>query len=433
MGRFRQSSRLPSVGYVVGASAVIVRVPRRGVGHGGREIADCVATWVYGSGFPKSLNIGKAIDAATGVEREVVGTVRAGFGKRNGVKDTDGGIFLTSLPEDLKQVSITAPATPQAALWEGYGTALKPSFEPYVIARAPRSGYTYADLALTFGSGAINVDGGRVGTETVENGRGGRNGKAGYDGGWVSTPDRAWVSGRFPANTVFACTCAGEHEPGCPVSVLDAQSGESVSTGGNYSGVNALGQASGWNNHSNRPTTINRLGDSGGASRFFYQAKASSAEREWGLDGFEAREPKHTFGDGLNTATKVRTDEQMVNGVSRQQRRNIHPTVKPIRLCEYLTRLILPPPLDTERRLLIPFSGSGSEMIGAMLAGWDVIDGIEREREYVDIAAARIAWWSQFKTYEQAERAAKGKTARKQTPKKTQELKQLEMFLEQTA
>ena len=127
---------------------------------GGLEIRDTVM-WVYGSGFPKSHDISKAIDKAAGAEREVVGKVRAGFGKRNGVKDADGGIFSNSLPEDLKRVPITAPATPTARQWDGYGTALKPAYEPVIVAMKPVEG-TYAENALAWGVAGVNVDGTRV-------------------------------------------------------------------------------------------------------------------------------------------------------------------------------------------------------------------------------------------------------------------------------
>ena len=86
-------------------------------------------------------------------------------------------------------------------------------------------------------------------------------------------------------------------------------------------------------------------------------------------------------------------------------RANIHPTVKPIRVTEYLARLLLPPELDEPRRLLVPFAGSGSEMIGAMLAGWDEVTGIERESEYVAIAEARLRWWAQHASYDDARKA----------------------------
>lgn len=85
-----------------------------------------------------------------------------------------------------------------------------------------------------------------------------------------------------------------------------------------------------------------------------------------------------------------------------------HPTLKPLQLVEYLSRLALPPPHIGERRLLVPFAGVGSEMIGARLAGWDVVTGIERDAEYIPQGEARLAWWSQFDTYEQAERAYSG-------------------------
>jgi len=117
------------------------------------------------------------------------------------------------------------------------------------------------------------------------------------------------------------------------------------------------------------------MADSGTAARFFFKAKAATWEREAGL-------------------------------TNNRKRANHHPTVKPVRLTEYLARLILPPALPQPRRLLVPFAGSGSEMIGAQLAGWDVVDGIEQSADYAAIARERLAWWSQFHSYEQAQSAA---------------------------
>ncbi len=126
----------------------------------GWEIRDTIG-YIYGSGFPKSHNVGKAIDKLAGSEREVIGSKRAGFGKRDGVKDSEGGIFLNSLPEKLKQVPITAPVTEAAKQWDGWGTALKPAWEPVIVARKPFKG-TVASNVLEHGTGAINIDGCRV-------------------------------------------------------------------------------------------------------------------------------------------------------------------------------------------------------------------------------------------------------------------------------
>jgi len=279
--------------------------------------------------------------------------------------------------------------------WHGYGTALKPAWEPCLIARAPWRG-TYAALAREFGTGAINVDGGRVGISPDEAG----NSKDfriktpcqsshigiplyAYDPNEkripVSRPHPLSVRydalGRWPANLILGCACeSAEHDADCPVRLLGEQSGERAGSptewtrgkshkfnGATYNGGKVY----------RGEETMTGYGDSGTAARFFYVSKAAAWEREAGL------------------AT-----------------RSHHPTMKPIALTEYLARLLLPPPLQEPRRLLIPFAGSGSEMLGARLAGWDVVDGIEQSAEYADIARARLAWWSQFSSYEQARSAA---------------------------
>ncbi len=127
----------------------------------GFEIRDMIA-WVYGSGFPKSLDVSKAIDKAAGAEREVVGTRITGAamsGKASGIENGQGG---TEFGSGQNEVPITAPATPEAKQWEGWGTALKPALEPITVARKPLIG-TVAENVLQHGTGAINVDGGRVG------------------------------------------------------------------------------------------------------------------------------------------------------------------------------------------------------------------------------------------------------------------------------
>lgn len=120
-----------------------------------------------------------------------------------------------------------------------------------------------------------------------------------------------------------------------------------------------------------------------GVSRYFYCPKASKSERERGLEDFDAR----AVDDGRETPN----DTAYQRG--KTQRKNTHPTVKPIKLIRYLARLILPPERDTPRRILVPFSGSGSEVIGCLLAGWDEVVGVEMSEEYAEIARARIAEW----------------------------------------
>jgi DNA modification methylase len=152
--------------------------------------------------------------------------------------------------------------------------------------------------------------------------------------------------------------------PICHVRVMGEQSGESVSTGGTPKNINSMffGKTDVMGTHAGG------LNDSGTAARFFYQAKAGAGERLWGLP------------DGV---------------------RNEHPTVKPIQLIEQLATLIKPPIADS--RLFVPFAGSGSEMIGAYLAGWKHITGIEMTDEYIPIARARLQWWQRFDSYAMAE------------------------------
>lgn len=151
-------------------------------------------------------------------------------------------------------------------------------------------------------------------------------------------------------------------------------------------------------------------------TRFSYHSKAAAWEREAGLSDFD---PPSNPGHNLSTNACARCGKRIkANGsgdkcecgelretIKISSRRNVHPTIKPIALTEYLARLILPPALDEPRRLLVPFAGSGSEMIGALLAGWDVVTGIEQSPEYVALAEARLAWWARFGSYEQARAA----------------------------
>lgn len=288
--------------------------------------------------------------------------------------------------------------------WHGYGTALKPSWEPVILARAPWN-CTYSALAQQYGTGALNIDGGRVEgppwarTGTLTDFRGGN-----YGGGLArkTREDLGVVekngSGRWPANTILGCACdSGEHKHDCAAAMLDAQSGELASGSGSVIKDSGSGyRAACWNTESRPPgTPCVEYGDTGGASRFFYTSKAAAWEREAGLHDYTPR----AVGDGRDKAI----DNPYQRGET--PRRNVHPTVKPVDLARYLAGLILPPELSETRTLLVPFSGSGSEMIGAMLAGWDRVIGVEQVRGYALIARDRLRWWSQYTTIEQAKRA----------------------------
>ncbi|WP_027894448.1 hypothetical protein [Calidithermus chliarophilus] len=286
-------------------------------------------------------------------EREVVGQVEASVPT----------YFTDSIGQGSGQArrDITAPATDLARDWAGhrYGLqALKPAVEPILVLQKPYEGKPVEDITSS-GAGALNIEGARVGTGSTrrvgyaELGYGGRNKPGAYESGSAH--------GRWPANLILL--------DGAAAAALDAQSGV-LKSGSRRAGVyRGLGYAG-----SERAEFPEVEGDEGGASRFFfvvqeqidgadpiyYCAKASRSERDAGL---EAPNP--------------------------------HPTVKPIRLAHYLATLLLPPARYAPRRLLNLYSGSGSEAIGAVLAGWEEVTGVEREPENIAVAEARLRYWSE--------------------------------------
>lgn len=328
----------------------------------GFEIRDMIA-WVYGSGFPKSLDVSKAIDKAAGAERmEVIGT------RHRNVKPFDDKNGWN--PNDTKgDHAYTAPATDAAKQWQGWGTALKPALEPITVARKPLIG-TVAENVLAHGTGAINVDGCRVGSEkiTTTNGKGFN----GFFEGGTNNNGGAVREGRWPANLI--------HDGSDEVKELFPET-KSGSINGTYNNT-IMAQSNGDRN--GKPIHLEFNGDSGSAARFFYCAKASKRDRDEGCEGIEERKSgmsngaqKH--GDGYDKGQDIGLNRVVA-------RRNHHPTVKPTDLMRYLCRLVTPP----GGTVLDPFAGSGSTGKACALEGFRFI-GIEREMEYCKIAEARIA------------------------------------------
>jgi len=384
----------------------------------GFERRDCLC-WLYGSGFPKSTAIGKMIDKAAGAEREVVGR-RIRFGDRRDYETRGESVFAG---QETGQA--TAPATPEAATWEGYGTALKPAWEPVLVIRKPPEG-TNAENCLKWGTGALNIDGGRIAAEPWSRDRQNDLSDKGDGWGFKNEIQESHPAGRWPANVVLShtpeCRLRGvkrvkgagwteedttastsffrregvgskhyvdadgletvedwDCSPDCPVRLLDEQSGERPSGGAGEPETQTA------NCYWKFPRRVGgqQQPSTGGASRFFYCAKASPAERNAGCEGLE----------DVSCGTGALRD-----GCRGKIARNHHPTVKPVDLCRWLAALLLPParePSAHPRRLLVPFAGSGSEMIGAHLAGWDRIVGIELNPEYVEIQRRRCAWWAE--------------------------------------
>lgn len=352
--------------------------------------------WAFGSGFPKSTRIDTQIDRDAGAEREVVGKHPAPNGQQGGLTMGDGW---------QPSPDITAPGTPLAQQWQGhrYGLqALKPSLEPILCVQKPYDERP-VDSITASGSGALNIDAGRIG---VEGGGWGVHPSRGYSGG-LDSGGEAYSAGRWPANVALShspdCT-PSQCAPGCGVAALGEQSG--VLTSGKMTGEYEGFGTQGIYGPSSSTAYHDTYADTGTAARFFhnsdyylevaeqiaasdpmlYAAKADRWQREAGLIG---QQPT-TVNDGRQTPI----DNAYQRGET--QRRNSHPTVKPLTLTHWLASLLLPPDEYAPRRLLIPFSGSGSEMIGAMLAGWDHVQGVEIEREYIDIARQRIAFWQDY-------------------------------------
>jgi site-specific DNA-methyltransferase (adenine-specific) len=344
----------------------------------GFEIRD-VVMWLYGSGFPKSHAIGKSIDKAAGAEREVVGRKpKAGGGRATQNQHEGWQRPWMSEPGAKEKIwDITAPATDAAALWDGWGTALKPAWEPIIVAMKPTDG-TFAQNALAWGVAGLWVDGGRI--ETGDNRDrlgGGAKGQgkcygdsATYD--YISNPQ-----GRWPANVILDEEAAA---------MLDEQSGES---GGGKPGLSGYGRTytiggnGAYGGGVGMPTYNH--GDTGGASRFFYCAKASRSERNAGLEGMEAITRKESD-PRKNGGSDDWGDRVGHSATANTARANHHPTVKPLALMQYLCRLTKTP---TGGIILDPFMGSGSTGIAAVREGRSFV-GIELDADYCESARRRI-------------------------------------------
>ena len=356
----------------------------------GFEIRDSIH-WLYGSGFPKSLDVSKAIDKAAGAEREVVGS--------RVENDIPGGQLHAENRGERHTIDITAPATVAARQWEGWGTALQPAHEPIVVARRPLSG-TVAATVLEHGTGALNIDGCRVGTEVVQINTYAERGPFGESqvGNEYST---ATAAGRWPANLVIThhANCGDQCATGCPVAELNQQSGQSTAPNKTFtitkSGNGTLNRNDGGIFDADRSSLYVGYGDTGGASRFFavtewdpiadaipfrYTPKPSRAERNAGLAALPERQAQKGNSGGIAAR----------RGETAQPVANTHPTVKPIALMRWLVRLVTPP----GGTILEPFAGSGTTMAAAILEDRHVI-GCELTADYLPIIKGRIAWAQQ--------------------------------------
>lgn len=354
-----------------------------GIEDAGFEIRDSLM-WIFAKGFPKSLNVSKAHHTAANKE---------------------------------PSTQVAFAAAERYVQWDGYGTALKPAHEPICLARKPLDG-TVVQNTATWGVGALAIDACRIGD-------GGQATWSSPRGGIWSTDSeadgvlQASAAGRWPANLLFDEAAA---------MILDEQvgprkSGVAVRVNG---GGGQIFSDIGGNGHKPKPSlpNIGYMDGKTNPSRFFFTTKVGRKERERGCEGIalksagEAteREDECTACDGEGRVLvpyappglppeDVLDNCAVCKGTGRAAGlnspragagrtgnvRNHHPTLKPVALTEYLARLIKPPTSDAV--LLVPYAGAGSEMIGALMAGWPMVFGIERESEYVEIARARLRAW----------------------------------------
>jgi site-specific DNA-methyltransferase (adenine-specific) len=325
--------------------------------------------WVYGSGFPKSLDVSKAIDKAAGAKREVIGTSR---GVSVSTEDNQhGGINrgAVGIKQTAIDVPITSPSTDEAKQWDGWGTALKPAHEPIVLARKPLNG-TVANNVLTHGVGALNINDCRIATDDKFGG--GAKGVSGFVSGYEKgTWTQGHSNGRWPANFIHD----GSDEvlqlfPDSKGGAYPAKRGQAVNT------AFASGQET--------EGGFRKMGDSGSAARFFYCAKASRTERNTGLDHLpEVRHSDRTSDNlpgGDNPRNRTNTPQT-----------NFHPTVKPLALIHYLIKLITPP----GGTILDPFLGSGTTAVAATQLEHPWI-GCELTEDYWPIIQARVTHATQL-------------------------------------
>jgi len=312
-----------------------------GIEDAGFEIRDTIM-WLYGSGFPKSLNIGKQIDKIEGNKREVIGEESIGTYKSLSKIRVEQG-YRKNLTTSSNKINITKGSSK----WEGWGTALKPACEPIVVARKPLSEKNVALNVLKWGTGGINIDAGRIGTDNIKisiiqgeninkitrpdgNDNLTSKGMGAYGVGAIQkTIGQRIQQGRFPANIILDETI--------------------------------------------------KLPE--GNQRFFYCAKSSKSERNFGCEGLEEKHSPH----GSYVGRDLSNPKVHLGGLQGGVARNNHPTVKPLALMEYLIKLVTPP----QALVLDPFLGSGTTAIACQKLNRRWI-GIEKEEDYIKIAKARL-------------------------------------------
>ncbi len=362
-------------------------------------LKDCIM-WIYGSGFPKATDISKQLDKGHARKQGELRTDGRGASPQKLDNHGQGDTGIGHANGSKQQYHETVPTTPEAIIWNGWKShGLKPAYEPILVAMKPNDG-TYANNALVHGVSGLNIAGSLIGYESEADKKSatpqgkctskeiaaiGAEPDAGRDLDRVDF-NRPEQKGRFPANIIL------DEEAG---RMLDEQSGVSKFTGGRignkngaYSGIGVVGFTT---EHQNGDPGF---GDKGGASRFFYCAKASKKERNAGCQGLEEKlyAPSNQAKSELKkgnvdfNAWEGKDFTKRNNNNHIGSNKNNHPTVKPLALMTYLCTLTKTP---TGGIVLDPFMGSGTTGVSAKILGRPFI-GIDQEESSCEIAKARI-------------------------------------------
>ena len=345
----------------------------------GFEIRDMVE-WIYGSGFPKSLDISKAIDKQAGMKRKIIGrrTDRAAT-----LKCDIRGNRLIGRDRPLIDLSaITRPVMPEAKQWEGWGTALKPAHEPICLARKPLSEKTVARNILKWGTGGINIDDCRIPIDIKKSSSNFKNTPYGTDD--FSLPLSPQKTNKRPVDNYHLLSRQHNYQDRFPANLIhdgsaevleifpDARGQQGCTNDNQRTKVNYYDKFSKNGNYQYEPRD-----DSGSVARFFYCAKVSKGEREAGLEKTKLKQRGQRYGSMTGTSKHAPHKNE--------PQHNNHPTVKPLTLMSYLLKLITPP----DGIVLDMFAGSGSTLMAAKWLGYRFV-GIEISKNYCKIARQRL-------------------------------------------
>lgn len=318
-------------------------------------------SWLNGSGFPKSFNLSRQFDKRAGergnvIESKEVPDQRNGHGREYG-----SHLYAHSGRGSITHETLE-PVTEEAKRWYDYGTLLCPAHEIVLLFRKPREG-TFLDNVEKWGTGALNIGGTRIPTYGEDR----ENHLKEWDRKQSPAAEKSnsmnsglkdinlneyAKEGRWPKNAIFIDSDNGLN--------LSDELDEQVPHSKSKRSERGAGIDGNLFKSPEYESSVRGHNDSGSVKRFFYVAKSSSKERKAGVTKTE----------------------------------NKHPTIKPIQLNKYLATMIMPPEyFIDDAKLLVPYSGSGSEIIGALLAGWKNIDGIDSDKEYVEVSSERISWW----------------------------------------